>query len=51
MQGLIEVAEELVHARPADEDEAKAVLEWIAAREGKRLSELVAECRQLSKPV
>jgi hypothetical protein len=41
----VELAEELVHARPEDEDEAIAVLEWIAAREGKKLADLVEECR------
>jgi hypothetical protein len=43
---LIELAEELVHARPASEEEAKAALEWIAAREGKGLAELIEECRR-----
>jgi hypothetical protein len=37
------VAETLVHARPVSEAEAIAALEWIAAREGKRLDELMAE--------
>jgi hypothetical protein len=36
-------AERLVHARPTTEDEAIAVLEWIATREGKRLDELMQE--------
>lgn len=40
---LIRLAEQLVHARPASEDEARAALEWIAAKEGKRLDALVAE--------
>jgi hypothetical protein len=44
---LITLAEELVHARPESEDEAKAALEWIAARDGKRLSELLEERRRL----
>ena len=43
---LIELAEDLVHARPASEEEAKAALEWIAAREGKGLDELIEECRR-----
>jgi hypothetical protein len=44
---LIELAEELVHARPANEDEARAALEWIAARDGKGLAELIEERRRL----
>ncbi|HEY4427427.1 MAG TPA: hypothetical protein VGN08_04415 [Solirubrobacteraceae bacterium] len=40
---LIRLAEQLVHARPATEDEARAALEWIAAKEGKRLDTFVAE--------
>jgi hypothetical protein len=40
---LIALAEELVHARPASEDEARAALEWIAARDGKGLAELIEE--------
>jgi hypothetical protein len=43
----IEVAEELVHARPESEDEAKAVLQWIAARDGKQLTELIEERHRL----
>ena len=47
MQGhLIRLAEELVHARPASEAEAKAALEWIAARDGKRLDTLIEEQRR-----
>jgi hypothetical protein len=38
-----QVAEKLVYARPASEAEAIAALEWLAAREGKRLNELMAE--------
>jgi hypothetical protein len=37
------VAEKLVHARPESEEEARAALEWIAAREGKALDELMKE--------
>jgi hypothetical protein len=40
------LAEELVHARPTTEDEAIAALEWIAAREGKGLDELMEERRR-----
>jgi hypothetical protein len=43
----VELAEELVHARPENEDEAKAALEWIAARHGQLLAELVEERRRL----
>jgi hypothetical protein len=47
---LIELAEELVHARPATEDEARAALEWIAARDGKALAELIEERHRLRAP-
>jgi hypothetical protein len=40
---LIGAAERLVHARPADADEALAALEWIAGREGKTVAQLIAE--------
>jgi hypothetical protein len=40
---LIRLAEGFVHARPATEDEARAALEWIAARQGTTLEELVRE--------
>ena len=43
----VELAQELVYARPEDEDEAKAALEWIAARRGQRLAELIEELRRL----
>jgi len=46
---LIELAEELVYARPVSEDEARATLEWIAAREGKGLAELIEERRRLRR--
>jgi hypothetical protein len=39
------LAEHLVHARPATDDEARNVLEWVATREGKTLSQLVDELR------
>jgi hypothetical protein len=44
-------AERLVHARPMTEDEAIAVLEWIATREGKRLAELMEEQGVLMVPI
>jgi hypothetical protein len=37
------LAEQRVYARPASEEDGKAALEWIAAREGKTLGELVDE--------
>jgi hypothetical protein len=40
---LIRLAEGLVYARPATEDEARAALEWIAARRGTTLDELMEE--------
>jgi hypothetical protein len=40
---LIRLAEGLVHARPASEDEAREALEWIAARRGTTLEELMRE--------
>jgi hypothetical protein len=43
-----QVAESLVHARPASEAEAIAALEWIAARKGKGLDELMKEQAQLA---
>jgi hypothetical protein len=47
----VELAEELVHARPENEDEAKAALEWIAARHGQALAELIEECSRRKAPV
>ena len=44
---LIDLAEELVHARPVSEDEARSTLEWIAARDSKGLAELIEERRRL----
>jgi hypothetical protein len=44
---LIGIAQELVHARPETEDEARAALEWIAARRGMALHELMAEQNRL----
>jgi hypothetical protein len=46
---LIELAEELVYARPVSEDEARAALEWIAARDGKGLAEFIEERRRLHR--
>jgi hypothetical protein len=44
MQGqFIALAEKRVHARPATEHEARLALEWIAAREGKTLKQVVDE--------
>jgi hypothetical protein len=37
------LVEQRVFARPTSEDEAKAVLEWLASREGKTLAQLVEE--------
>ena len=41
------LAEEIVYARPTSEAEARAALEWLAAREGKGLGELIEERRRL----
>jgi len=44
MQGqLITIAELRLHARPTTAEEAEAALEWLAAREGKTLDELIGE--------
>ncbi len=40
-----ELAEQVVFARPATDDDARGVLEWVAMREGKSLSQLVDELR------
>ena len=37
------LAEQVVHARPSTDEDAKHALQWIAAREGKTLGELVDE--------
>jgi len=39
------LAELCVFARPATDEDARDALEWIAAREGKTLGELVQELR------
>jgi hypothetical protein len=39
------LAELRVFARPATDEDARDALEWIAAREGKTLGELVEELR------
>ena len=44
---MIELAEDLVYARPATEGDAEAALEFLAAREGKALDELIDERRRL----
>jgi hypothetical protein len=43
METWQELAEQLVHARPRTDEDARDALEWIAAREGKTLSQLVGE--------
>jgi hypothetical protein len=48
---LIELVEQLVYARPTSEREARAALEWLAARDGKDVSELIEERRKSSAPV
>jgi hypothetical protein len=40
------LAELLVHARPTSDEDAKGVLEWVATREGKSVTELVDELRR-----
>lgn len=42
------LAELLVHARPATDEDAKGVLEWVATREGKSVAELIDELRRHS---
>jgi hypothetical protein len=42
---LIDLVEQLVYARPASAGEARAALEWLAARDGKNVDELIAERR------
>jgi hypothetical protein len=46
---LVPLAERRFHARPTTEDEARAALEWVAAREGKTLVELVEELHQAAE--
>jgi len=43
----VELAEEILHARPEDENEAKAALEWVRVREGKQLAEWIERRRRL----
>jgi hypothetical protein len=43
------LAEQRVFARPATDEDAKGVLEWIALREGKTLGQLVDELRGIAK--
>jgi hypothetical protein len=40
---LIPLAERRFHARPMTEDDAREALEWVAAREGKTLVQLIEE--------
>jgi hypothetical protein len=37
------LVEQIVHARPTNDDDAKHVLEWVARRDGKSLPQLVEE--------
>lgn len=46
---LIPLAEQRFHARPTSEDEARAALEWVAAREGKTLLQLLDELHGASQ--
>jgi hypothetical protein len=46
---LVPLAERRFHARPTTEDEARAALEWVAAREGKTLVQLVEELHQAAE--
>jgi len=39
------LAEQLIHARPATEDDGREVLEYLARREGKMLDQVVEEIR------
>jgi hypothetical protein len=48
---LIDLVEQLVYARPASEREARAALEWLAARDGKHVSELIEERRKSAPPL
>jgi len=43
------LAEQVVHACPYTDEDAKHALQWIAAREGKTLGELVDELRTRSE--
>ena len=43
----VELAEEILYARPEDENEAKAALEWVGVRDGKQLAEWIERRRRL----
>jgi hypothetical protein len=43
----VELAEEILHARPENEDEAKAALERTGVRDGKPLAEWIERRRRL----
>jgi hypothetical protein len=43
------LAEERVYARPTSDKEARAALEWIAAKEGKTLVQLVEELHAVAQ--
>ena len=45
MSEILALAEKRLHARPMDESEAQAALEWVAAREGKTYGQLIDELR------
>ena len=45
------LAEQVVHARPSTDEDAEHALQWIAAREGKTLGELVEELRARNEHV
>ena len=45
MRDLVSLAQQRVYARPTTEEDARDALEWIAAREGKTLDELIEELR------
>jgi hypothetical protein len=48
---LIDLVEQLVYARPSSEREARAALEWLAARDGKNVNELIEERRKIAQPL
>jgi hypothetical protein len=45
------LAEQVVHARPSTDEDARHTLQWVAAREGKTLEELVEELRTRNERV
>lgn len=44
------LAEQRLHVRPTSEEEARSALEWLAAKEGKTLSQLVTELHGAAVP-